>query len=71
MKTCDKNLAADTSVQLCGEPATVSSSRRTRHRCGSHHEGPGWVPYDAKVAPPPPLPPREVKAKRSTEKKAA
>ena len=73
MKTCDKNLASDkkTPEKLCGKPATVSSSRRTRHRCEAHHEGFGWVPYDAKAAPPLPLPPLEVKVKKSTKKKAA
>jgi hypothetical protein len=44
MKTCDKNLAADRKApeELCGEPATVESSLGKRHRCGEHHEGPGW-----------------------------
>ena len=43
MKTCDKNLAlSKTPEKLCGEPATVESSLGKRHRCGEHHEGPGW-----------------------------
>ena len=43
MKTCDKNLALSKAPEeLCGKPATVESSLGKRHRCGDHHEGPGW-----------------------------
>jgi hypothetical protein len=43
VKTCDKNLAfPKMPEELCGKPAAVESSLGKRHRCGDHHEGPGW-----------------------------